>query len=162
MATQSSILAWETLMDRGAWWATVHGVESDMTEHTHTHTHTEFCQTCYKSIIPLPLQLNSSLLPRSNHIWIPPADFYETFSTSPSNIHTLCLFDFSILSIIYWLPPVTSIELIFFHTPSPLPSLYRILILTLPVQSYLTLVCMDGQCLQDWSRLYCASFCFSV
>ena len=29
-------------MDRGAWWATVHGVarESDTTEHTHTHTHT--------------------------------------------------------------------------------------------------------------------------
>ena len=29
-------------MDRGAWWAIVHGVEkeSDMTEHVHTHTHT--------------------------------------------------------------------------------------------------------------------------
>ena len=28
-------------MDRGAWWATVHGVaELDMTEHTHSHTHT--------------------------------------------------------------------------------------------------------------------------
>ena len=26
-------------MDRGAWWATVHGVaELDMTEHTHTQT----------------------------------------------------------------------------------------------------------------------------
>ena len=33
----------ENSMDRGAWWATVHGVtESDMIEHmcTHTHTHT--------------------------------------------------------------------------------------------------------------------------
>ena len=32
----------ENSMDRGAWWATVHGVtESDMTNtHTHTHTHT--------------------------------------------------------------------------------------------------------------------------
>ena len=36
MATHSSILAWKT-PDRGAWWATVHGVaELDMTEHTHT------------------------------------------------------------------------------------------------------------------------------
>ena len=25
MATQSSILAWRIPMDRGAWWATVHG-----------------------------------------------------------------------------------------------------------------------------------------
>ena len=26
MATRSSILAWRIPMDRGAWWATVHGV----------------------------------------------------------------------------------------------------------------------------------------
>jgi len=26
MAAHSSILAWSILMDRGAWWATVHGV----------------------------------------------------------------------------------------------------------------------------------------
>ena len=26
MATHSSILAWRICMDRGAWWATVHGV----------------------------------------------------------------------------------------------------------------------------------------
>ena len=26
MATHSSILAWRILMDRGAWWATVHGI----------------------------------------------------------------------------------------------------------------------------------------
>ena len=26
MATHSSILAWRILLDRGAWWATVHGV----------------------------------------------------------------------------------------------------------------------------------------
>ena len=29
---------WENPLDRGAWWATVHGVvDSDMTEHVHTH-----------------------------------------------------------------------------------------------------------------------------
>ena len=34
MATHPSILAWENLMDRGAWQATVHEVtkQSDMTE----------------------------------------------------------------------------------------------------------------------------------
>ena len=34
VAPHSSILAWRIPMDRGAWWATVHGVtkESDMTE----------------------------------------------------------------------------------------------------------------------------------
>ena len=37
MATQSSGLAWRIPMDRGAWWATFHGLkESDMTERLST------------------------------------------------------------------------------------------------------------------------------
>ena len=32
MATYSSILAWENPMDRGAWWATVHGVANSQTQ----------------------------------------------------------------------------------------------------------------------------------
>ena len=46
MATHSSILAWEILMDRGDWLATVHGVAKGQTRrsdstHTHVHTHTQ-------------------------------------------------------------------------------------------------------------------------
>ena len=39
-------------MDRGAWWATVHGgpKESDTTDHTHTHTHTHTQATTSISI----------------------------------------------------------------------------------------------------------------
>ena len=38
MAVHSSILAWRIPMDRGAWWAIVHGIakDSDRTEHPHT------------------------------------------------------------------------------------------------------------------------------
>ena len=37
MTTHSSVLAWKELMDRGAWWATVHVVtkRSDRTELKH-------------------------------------------------------------------------------------------------------------------------------
>ena len=41
MATHSSILAWKNPKDRGAWWATVHGVtKSQMTEQLNTTTPT--------------------------------------------------------------------------------------------------------------------------
>ena len=32
IATHSNILAWRIPMDRGAWWATVHGVEKSWTQ----------------------------------------------------------------------------------------------------------------------------------
>ena len=38
MATQSSILAWRTPMDRGAWGAAVHGVEKIWTGLSDAHT----------------------------------------------------------------------------------------------------------------------------
>ena len=37
MATHSTFLAWRTPMDRGAWWATVQGVEKSQTRQL-THT----------------------------------------------------------------------------------------------------------------------------
>ena len=41
MAAHSSILAWKNTMDRGAWWAIVHGVakESNMTERLNSNKH---------------------------------------------------------------------------------------------------------------------------
>ena len=45
MVTHSNILAWKNLMDRGAWWATVHGIAKSQTrlsayKCTHKLTHT--------------------------------------------------------------------------------------------------------------------------
>ena len=40
------ILAWENSMDRGAWWAIVHGVTKRQTQlNTNTHTYTQREQT---------------------------------------------------------------------------------------------------------------------
>ena len=54
MATLSSILAWRVPMDRGAWWATAHGVaKSDTTDRLST-AHLWFIPSCnhyYKSLM---------------------------------------------------------------------------------------------------------------
>ena len=38
MATHSSILAWRIPMNRGAWWATVHGVAKSWTQRVTKHS----------------------------------------------------------------------------------------------------------------------------
>ena len=41
MATHSSILAWKILWNRGAWWATVHGVTKNRTQLKRLSTHAQ-------------------------------------------------------------------------------------------------------------------------
>ena len=52
MATHTSILAWRSLMDRGAWRATVHGVSKSRTRLKHTHAHT-YVYNCLTSQIKI-------------------------------------------------------------------------------------------------------------
>ena len=42
MATHSSIVAWRIPMDRGVWWATVHGVAKHRTRLKGLSTHTQY------------------------------------------------------------------------------------------------------------------------
>ena len=45
MVTYSSILAWRIPMDRGAWWATVHGIAKSQTQLSNfTFSFTFICQ----------------------------------------------------------------------------------------------------------------------
>ena len=54
MAAQSSILAWRIPIDRGAWWATVHGVsQSDTAERLSTAQYHDFS-------LPSVVKLNTS------------------------------------------------------------------------------------------------------
>ena len=49
MATQSSILTWRIPMDRGVWWARVHGVAKSRTglSDFHVHKHSFVCFPMY-------------------------------------------------------------------------------------------------------------------
>ena len=57
MAAHSSILALGNSMDRGAWWAIVHGVTKSRTwlsMHTHTHYSTLLCYSRYIILVSIP------------------------------------------------------------------------------------------------------------
>ena len=51
MATRSSILAWRIPMDRGACWATVHGVEKSQTRLKRLSTHMYIRQITNKNLL---------------------------------------------------------------------------------------------------------------
>ena len=62
MATHSTILAWRIPMDRGAWWAIVHGVAkgSDVTERRSTSTRGVVMGQCHvaSAQVKVPLQVS--------------------------------------------------------------------------------------------------------
>ena len=51
MATHSSILAWRIAMDRGAWWATVHGVAKSRTQLSDSAQHTQHLAAVMKLLL---------------------------------------------------------------------------------------------------------------
>ena len=59
MATHSSILAWKNSMDRGDWWATVHGVAKSRTQLS------SFTRDI--AALPLSLRQSGSALPCEGH-----------------------------------------------------------------------------------------------
>ena len=66
MAPHSSTLAWKNPMDRGAWWAAVHGVAKlDMTERLHFH----FSLPCIGEGNGNPLQCSCLEDPRDGGAW---------------------------------------------------------------------------------------------
>jgi len=72
--TRSSILAWRIPMDRGAWQATVHGVEKGWTQLSDSTRHGIFGESHYSAHCMSRLS--------------PPAPNYAC--TLPSHIHTTC------------------------------------------------------------------------
>ena len=74
MATPSSILAWGNPMDKGAWWATVHGVtkELDMTLQLNNNNSSSLPSgPNYLPTAPLPLPLPFTFLRQLSKVHAP-------------------------------------------------------------------------------------------
>ena len=92
MATCSSILPWKNPMDRGAWWATVHGVAKNQTRLSRKHTYTRWFCVCLSEKLPgcFPQWLH--------HFPLPPAmDDVHTFSISLPTMLSSTFFIIAIL-----------------------------------------------------------------
>ena len=84
MATHSSVLAWRIPVDRGAWWAIVHGVTKICTRLTDKHSTAQFVYivVCLCSSVPMLIP-NSNL---STHPFDNLVDCRVVFSRSPAYI----------------------------------------------------------------------------
>ena len=65
MATHSSIIAWRSPMDRGAWWDTVHGVTKSWTDWVTKHLSNELVMPSNHLILWCPLFLLPQPFPAS-------------------------------------------------------------------------------------------------
>ena len=100
MATHSSILAWRTPLDRGAWRATVHGVsESDMTERLSTAV--PYMSALLSQWVPpsASLTVSASLFSVSASPFLPCRQAHQcSFSSFHINalIYNICFSDFTL------------------------------------------------------------------
>ena len=84
MATHCSILAWRIPMDRGAWWATVHGVAESQTGLSNSKHSTWHGGTCPFGVVqPPPLYLVPE---HSHHPRRRPRPISTHSSCSPSSL----------------------------------------------------------------------------
>ena len=66
MATHSSILAWRIPMDKGAWWAIIHGVTKSWTRLSDFHFHFTFNFSSGASLVAQSIKN----LPAMQEIWV--------------------------------------------------------------------------------------------
>ena len=89
-------------MDRGAWWATVHGVAESWTwlSDTHTHTHTQrYVRVCLE-VQAQPSEVNKNGCTPSSHCWmsLPGSKFRTEGTAAWAKSH-------SFVCLNHWVPP---------------------------------------------------------